>query len=433
MQFQAPLHRSLNGCYLRTLYLLCFLQFAIHSCTGLAQEKQTEKSKLESRQALAAKKNQEAQEARKKAQLKRRNEIDRAVREAGGYLIGYPDGLRASFQGRVYSDKLSSLTEIAELKGLLFSTLTDIDLSQVVKLSQIVHLSISSNAQVTDDGIAKLTAMPQLESLEIGGQAITDNCMATIVKFQKLKSLSITNTRCSNTGLKLLRDAHLNDLSLEGLGFGNGALELLPTEGLQRLSINGTGIRDFSGLGALQQLKSLGLNTPYFSDRDINYLSNIRGLSELRLIKCNVSDGGISDLQSFANLNTFKLHVDSTTQACLNSVAKMSNLQNLELRGKQYDDKCLQVLPQCANLKNLTLSATSLTDNGLAFVTNCPSLEHLAINYPKRISDKGVKHLLNLPELKMLVLDGVQVSKEGVARLRRSLPNCDLHVEGKAL
>ena len=46
-----------------------------------------------------------------------------------------------------------------------------------------------------------------------------------------------------------------------------------------------------------------------------------------------------------------------------------------------------------------------------------------------RITDAGLQHLAGVPSLKKLLLGRTKVSAQGVAELRRALPNCEISAD----
>ena len=75
-----------------------------------------------------------------------------------------------------------------------------------------------------------------------------------------------------------------------------------------------------------------------------------------------------------------------------------------------------------ARLMSLNLSRTPLTDTDLRNIGMVPTLETLMIS-DAPISDIGLMHLKELKALTVLSLRGTKITEDGVAQLRRSLPN----------
>lgn len=74
------------------------------------------------------------------------------------------------------------------------------------------------------------------------------------------------------------------------------------------------------------------------------------------------------------------------------------------------------------NLTWLRLDATAISGDGLRYVGALKDLEQLYLDQTK-ISDADVAHLTALTKLRVLNLHDTDVTPEGVAGLKRALPN----------
>ena len=74
-------------------------------------------------------------------------------------------------------------------------------------------------------------------------------------------------------------------------------------------------------------------------------------------------------------------------------------------------------------LKRLFLSGTKITDEGLGHVAKLKKLEILTLVGCDKITDAGLQHLHKLTNLKQVRLRGTTVSAEGIAKLKKALPN----------
>ena len=86
---------------------------------------------------------------------------------------------------------------------------------------------------------------------------------------------------------------------------------------------------------------------------------------------------------------------------------------------EQRTDQVLFHITEFPRLKRLMLTETQATDEGLKRVCRLPDLEELYIWDGKEITDAGVAHLQNLPNLKYLHLSGSAVTDEAIALLSK--------------
>lgn len=145
---------------------------------------------------------------------------------------------------------------------------------------------------------------------------------------------------------------------------------------------------------------------------------------------------------------------------------KLGTPDHVSFFGPKLDDRELKVLDGLPRLRTLTMVNTRVTDDGIAWLARFPKLDCLAVantdqtriigprgaslNTPPEWTGKGVRNLKLLPNLLVLQLGGphvtdadlpalmslkrllaidlfqTSVTKEGVATLRKSLPNCQV-------
>jgi hypothetical protein len=70
---------------------------------------------------------------------------------------------------------------------------------------------------------------------------------------------------------------------------------------------------------------------------------------------------------------------------------------------------------------------STITNSALKHIGEKESLHMLRI-HSASVTDEGLFHLENLPQLKELILSQTKVTPDGVKRLQQALPNCKLTV-----
>ena len=106
-------------------------------------------------------------------------------------------------------------------------------------------------------------------------------------------------------------------------------------------------------------------------------------------------------------------------------IAGCSALEMLYLDGTQAGDATLRALPPRARLETLSLNDTDVGAAGLQALRLLPRLRHLSL-VNTRVGDEAVEPLAALRRLGALSLVGARLSSDGVARLGKALPNCDV-------
>jgi len=91
------------------------------------------------------------------------------------------------------------------------------------------------------------------------------------------------------------------------------------------------------------------------------------------------------------------------------------------------EDDDLDHLTGLSGLESLTISySPGVTDAGLVHLGKLTKLESLRLNGCTNVGDDGLKHLKKLSRLKRLIVSETSVTNEGVERLQRALPHCEI-------
>ena len=102
-----------------------------------------------------------------------------------------------------------------------------------------------------------------------------------------------------------------------------------------------------------------------------------------------------------------------------------NNQVSVQLGDSQITDDGLVHLKDIPNLDWLNLYNTQITDDGLAHLKRLTKLRGLFLN-DTNISDAGLIHLENLRSLRSLSLEDTKVTFEGVKKLQKALRDCDI-------
>ena len=94
------------------------------------------------------------------------------------------------------------------------------------------------------------------------------------------------------------------------------------------------------------------------------------------------------------------------------------------------NDATLQRVAKRPSVTELYLRGTRITDDGLKNLSGLTNLEKLDLAETD-ITDAGLRHLMGLSSLKNLDLTGTRVTAEGVAMLKRAIPNVTIEWKAK--
>ncbi len=279
------------------------------------------------------------------------------------HIRANPDWITAA-GGTVTRDRAGNVIAI----DLRASWVTDADLPQLAALPHLAQLDLS-HTRITDHGLQQLKNAPAITELNLYyAEQITDEGMAAVKGWKKLKRLNLRGTKVTDTTLEHL--AAVTTLEALDVGYAQitdvGLDRLTPLQNLRELTIGGNKLTDV-GLQALRQLS---------------------GLTSLSLGGDQRTDSGLWSI--------------SLTDAGLDAIRTLQNLRELRLDGMPVTHRWLE------KLKGL------------------PKLERLSLQRCKRLDDAAAVILGALPTLRAVELTGTAVTEKGLADLRRAKPGVQI-------
>jgi internalin A len=274
--------------------------------------------------------------------------------------------------GKVIRDAAGRVTGL-NLRG---SWVTDTDLRRVAKLPHLAYLDLSLT-RVTDQGMQELKNAPGIVELNLHyAESVTDEGMAALKGWKKLKRLDARGAKISDATLE-----HISGIaSLESVDVGAamvtdvGIERLVSLPNLKELSIGGNELGD-AGLHALRQIPGLTLldlsgtqgtdsNLWSVSMSDVGFeaVLTLKALRELRL-GCTGVGVGVEG-QRFATVSNMNV-----TVRWLEKLKALPKLETLKLQGcGRVDDEAVAVLAALPNLRAVDLKGTAVTDKGVALI-----------------------------------------------------------------
>jgi hypothetical protein len=174
------------------------------------------------------------------------------------------------------------------------------------------------NMGPADDALLKLATQTSVQTLQIGGEQVTDLNLAYVGKLTGLEELHISwafhltdKGFMQLSGLKRLRmleidKSKMTDASVEAIG---------KLTSLEELWIGGAGFSDrgiarLSGLTRLRFL-SLGEGNQQISDAGLEFLKGMKELEDIDLRGWHASDDGIATLRHLKNLKAVHIGLSS--------------------------------------------------------------------------------------------------------------------------
>ncbi|NLX57142.1 MAG: hypothetical protein GXY58_18705 [Planctomycetaceae bacterium] len=163
-----------------------------------------------------------------------------------------------------------------------------------------VVLVATPHSHLTDDGLASLAALPNLELLSICGNRITDAALVHVARMYQLRAL-VLSCHITDSGLPAL--AELTNLEYLDLTQSQvtdaGAIQLLQFAKLRTLILNGTQITNDSlaTLAELKTLEDLYLGNTLIDDGAVASLKQMEQLQLLFLRDTQFTANAVAELQ----------------------------------------------------------------------------------------------------------------------------------------
>jgi internalin A len=261
------------------------------------------------------------------------------------------------------------------------SWVTDGDLRRLSQLPALSSLDLSLT-RVTDQGMQELRSLPGIVELNLRfAEYVTDEGLAAIKGWKKLKRLVLHGTKVSDTSLE-----HIAGItSLETLDLGS---VMLTDVGLERLTV-------------LPNLKALTIGGNELGDAGLQALRQMPGLTFLDISGRQGTDSNVWAI--------------SMSDVGLEAVLTLSNLRELRFG-------CTSIGVGIEGAKFATVSMMSVTPRWLEKMKALPKLQRLKLQGCDRVDDSAVPILASFPSIEEVDLKGTAVTEKGLAALRTARP-----------
>lgn len=270
-------------------------------------------------------------------------------------------GSRITEKGLVYLKQMKSLESLT-----LPAILTDAGLAEITEFDKLKHLCIGG--KISDTGLSHLAKLRDLEILDIlDSKNVTDTGMSHIAKLTNLKELSLNCPKLTNEGLaklsalKSLEKLYLlgANATLSGLSHLNGLTHLntLSVYSIKR----DDGIMDIGGLTALEDIIIQLDDDPSFRDEDLACFAKLKRLRRLQIAHKGISDAGLKHLGGLTNLEMLSIGGEGVTDDGLFYLTNMSKLGGLVISGN-FTDKAFSYLEQFKGSKYVEFTARAKTN-----------------------------------------------------------------------
>ncbi len=189
--------------------------------------------------------------------------------------------------------ELTALTNL-EVLELPRSHLDDAGMKHVAEFKSLRKLVV--NNQISDAGLKELVGMPALQAIAIEpGAPVTDAGLASLAKIKTLESIRVRGTKVTAAGLKHLAGLKLHTLALDDALITDATLrELREMNLLHALSIAiGKGRRPTS----LETVTWMRLDKTQVTDAGLQELRGMTSLEGLSRDRSRITEKGVAELR----------------------------------------------------------------------------------------------------------------------------------------
>eukprot|EP00913_Durusdinium_trenchii_P035299 g33029.t1 len=295
-----------------------------------------------------------------------------------------------------------------------------------------------SDAEVDD--LKLLAEFPRLQKVLLRGPDFTAECTVHLGRLKSLTELGLTKTGVDDAALKHLAGLkNLRKLDLYGtdvLGEGLKHLQGMPRLAyldLRRTNITNKGLAQLAGV---KSLRSLGLQETQIDNEGLKHLVGLQNLAALNLVGCSrMTDGALDHIAKMKGMRGVDLDlIPGITPAGIAKLKVLPKLDSLSLRNVPLiDDSALKHIQEMKGMRRLLLQNTKITNKGLEHLKDLPNLIYLDLR-ENAVTDDGLKHLAGIKSLERLSVWSTKVSSAGLAHLKGltnlSRLNCEKSQEG---
>lgn len=201
-------------------------------------------------------------------------------------------------------------------------------------------------------------------------------------------------------------------------------VETLKQVGDLKLEIDNADDATMALIGQLTNIKEFVIfGSPQVTDTGLAHISGLTNLQFLNLFNAKITDNGLAHLSGLKNLKVLNLGQTRVSDAGLAHLSGLINLKELGLSRTNITGSGLAHLSGL-NFEDIILSDTPITNEGLAGLSKL-TFKYLFLTNDK-ITDAGLVHLYGLKNVKGIDLKGTEVTRAGIAELKKHLPNTDI-------
>jgi Leucine-rich repeat (LRR) protein len=124
-------------------------------------------------------------------------------------------------------------------------------------------------------------------------------------------------------------------------------------------------------------------------------------------------------------IDAFLINSRPNADPAIEIAATLPALRLVKLPGCKITDNSIKPLAKLKRLEWLELFATPVTDDCMDTISRIRSLKTLDLRRTN-VTDNSIDDIVNLPHLRNLYIGKSAISEEGVGRIRKRMPKCNV-------
>ena len=299
--------------------------------------------------------------------------------------------------------------------------MTDAAMARLPQLDFATTLYLDGSKHLTDDGLAHLAQMPQLQELDLSGwhSPITDRGLEVLRHLKELRRFQMCwSQRVTDAGLANLTFCdQLESANLMGTPTGDGAINALTGKRKLRRFKSGRLVTD-AGLPLLHRF-------PVFQTWQggaIKYgLMAFDGEPTDLLIDGPFTSKGVASLAGLDGIFglSFFWHTTRLTADGLEPLAALANLGFLGCQGALCNDEAMRHIAAMPRLRMLMGQGTVASDDGFAALSRSQTIEYIWGRECPHLTGRGFAAMAAMPALKGLAVSCAHVDDAALSTLPR--------------
>ena len=259
--------------------------------------------------------------------------------------------------------------------------------------NRIVAVNLRGSWINDGEQMARLAALPHLETLDLSHTRITDEGLLRLKAAPKIRNLSLFYAEwITDQGMTAIRDwKHLKRLNVRGTRISDGTLELL---------------------GKITELESLDIAHTSVTDNGLEHLITLVQLKELALGRGRLTYKSLGVLRMLPTLTSLDL---SGARPAPPDMAGNRATPGIP-------DEALRAIAELKELRVLKLGHSGIGAAGLRTLSTLDKVERLGLEGCRRIDDAAAAELASWKSLRYVDLQDTQVTPAGVETLRKAKP-----------